>query len=96
CPLLYFLPKFTLAAIVVSSVIKLVDFNVAVTLYKVKKNDFAMWFVSFGGTVVAGPMIGICMAVFLSLAVVIFESVRPQITILWRAEGTGSYRSVEQ
>lgn len=44
-----------------------------------------------------GPLHGIGFAVGLSLLHVIYESVRPQITILWRVPGTrDGYRSIRQ
>ncbi|CAJ1421782.1 unnamed protein product [Effrenium voratum] len=95
-PLFYYLPKFVLAAIVVSSVTKLVAYDVAISLFKVKKSDFLMWVTAFLGTLCLGPLLGIGLAVLLSLAVVIYESVHPQIQVLWRIEGTNSYRSIQQ
>merc|ERR1740121_3056164 len=41
-------------------------------------------------------ILGIALAVVLSLVIVIYESVRPQITILWRIPGTTIYRNVKQ
>jgi len=43
-----------------------------------------------------GVLMGIAVAVTLSLVIVIFESVRPQITILWRIPGTTIYRPLKQ
>eukprot|EP00913_Durusdinium_trenchii_P005578 g5198.t1 len=73
-PLFYYLPKFVLAAIVVSSVSKLVAYDVAINLFKIKKSDFVMWMTAFVGTLCLGPLLGIGLAVMLSLAVVIYES----------------------
>ncbi|CAK8985546.1 unnamed protein product [Durusdinium trenchii] len=95
-PLFYYLPKFVLAAIVVSSVSKLVAYDVAINLFKIKKSDFVMWMTAFVGTLCLGPLLGIGLAVMLSLAVVIYESVHPQIQVLWRIEGTCGYRPVQQ
>jgi anti-anti-sigma regulatory factor len=43
-----------------------------------------------------GVLLGMLVAVGLSLVIVIYESVRPQITILWRIPGTTIYRNVKQ
>jgi len=77
------LPKFTLAAVVLSSVIQLVAYDVALSLWKIKKNDFMLWVVAFLGTLFLGVIVGISMAVGLSLVIVIYQSARPQISILW-------------
>mmetsp|Transcript_26678 Transcript_26678/g.57995 ORF Transcript_26678/g.57995 Transcript_26678/m.57995 type:complete len:890 (-) Transcript_26678:597-3266(-) len=95
-PLVYYLPSFVLAAIVISSIIPLIAYDEAIKLFKLKKVDFALWVVAFLGTLFLGVLEGILLAVLLSLAIVIYESVRPQITILWRIPGTTIYRNVKQ
>jgi sulfate transporter 4 len=95
-PLFFYLPKFALAAIVISSVVPLVAFDTAKKLWKVKKHDFVLWMVAFIGTMLLGVLLGMLVAVGLSLVIVIYESVRPQITILWRIPGTTIYRNVKQ
>lgn len=95
-PLFWFLPKFALAAIVINSVIPLVAFDTAKQLWKVKKHDFVLWVVAFIGTMLLGVLLGMLVAVGLSLVIVIYESVRPQLTILWRIPGTTIYRNVKQ
>lgn len=94
--LFWFLPKFALASIVINSIIPLVAFGEAKKLYRIKRNDFVLWVVAFIGTMVLGVLLGILFAVGLSLTIVIYESVRPQITILWRIPGTSIYRNVKQ
>merc|ERR1740138_1772196 len=88
-----YLPKFALASIVINSIIPLVAFGEAKSLFRVSRNDFVLWVVAFIGTMVFGVLPGICLAVMLSLAIVIYESVRPQIMILWRIPGTTIYRN---
>jgi anti-anti-sigma regulatory factor len=91
-----YLPKFALAAIVLSSVIPLVAYNEARHLFKVSKRDFVLWMSAFFGTLLFGVLLGIACAVGISLVIVIYESARPQITILWRIPGTTIYRNVKQ
>eukprot|EP00933_Yihiella_yeosuensis_P006064 TRINITY_DN11070_c1_g3_i1.p1 TRINITY_DN11070_c1_g3~~TRINITY_DN11070_c1_g3_i1.p1 ORF type:complete len:878 (+),score=151.23 TRINITY_DN11070_c1_g3_i1:168-2801(+) len=95
-PLFYYLPNFVLSAIVISSVVPLVAYQEAVKLWKVKKHDFFLWVSAFTGTLFLGVLPGIGLAVGLSLVIVIYESVRPQIMILWRIPGTTIYRNVKQ
>jgi anti-anti-sigma regulatory factor len=85
-----------LAAIVLNSVIPLVAFGEAKHLLRVKRHDFVLWVVAFIGTLFLGVLMGILVAVSLSLVIVIYESVRPQITILWRIPGTTIYRNMKQ
>lgn len=95
-PLFYYLPKFALAAIVMNSVIPLVALGEAKHLFHVKKHDFLLWVTAFLGTLFLGVLMGILVAVGLSLIIVIYESARPQITILWRIPGTSIYRNMKQ
>jgi len=95
-PFFYYLPKFVLAVIVMNSVFPLVDFAEAKHLAQVKKHDFILWVTAFIGTLFLGVLMGIIVAVGLSLIIVISESVRPQITILWRIPGTQIYRGMKQ
>eukprot|EP00440_Ansanella_granifera_P021241 gb/GFBE01023058.1/.p1 GENE.gb/GFBE01023058.1/~~gb/GFBE01023058.1/.p1 ORF type:complete len:893 (+),score=180.88 gb/GFBE01023058.1/:1-2679(+) len=95
-PVFYYLPNFVLAAIVISSVAPLVAYGEAIKLWHVKKQDFVLWVAAFVGTLFLGVLVGIALAVGLSLVIVIYESVRPQIMILWRIPGTTIYRNVKQ
>jgi len=95
-PLFYFLPKFALAAIVIASVTNLVDYKEAIHLWKVKKQDCALWVIAFLGTLFLGVQIGLLLAVGVSLALVIIESVRPQMTVLWRLPNSPIYRNIRQ
>ena len=54
-----FLPKFALAAIVISSVTNLIDYNEAIHLWKVKKPDFCLWIFAFLGTLFLGVQNGL-------------------------------------
>lgn len=95
-PLFKYLPDFVLAAIVISSVAPLVAYKEAQKLWRVKKQDCFLWVAAFLGTLFLGVLEGIALAVGLSLSIVIYESVRPQIAILWRLPGTTIYRNVKQ
>jgi sulfate transporter 4 len=95
-PLFYFLPKFALAAIVISSVTNLVDYKEAIHLLKVKNQDCLLWFIAFFGTLFLGVQIGLILAVGSSLSLVIIESIRPQMAVLWRLPNTPIYRNVKQ
>jgi sulfate transporter 4 len=94
--LFYYLPKFALAAIVISSVIPLVAISEGRKLYNVSKKDGFLWLFSFFGTLFLGVLMGISLSVFVSLALLIHESVNPQIVLLWRLPGTEIYRNVKQ
>lgn len=95
-PLFFFLPKFALAAIVISSVTSLVAWQDAVHLWKVKREDCFLWVFAFLATLFLGVEQGILFSVIASLVIIIHESVRPQISVLWRLPNTEIYRNVKQ
>ena len=88
--------KFALAAVVISSVTNLVDYNEAIHLWRVKKQDCLFWVAAFLGTLFLGVQIGLLLAIGLSLIPVIIESVRPQMTVLWRLPNTPIWRNIKQ
>jgi len=95
-PVFAYLPNFVLGSIVMSSVVNLVAYEDAIELWKTKKSDCSLWFLAFLGTLFLGILNGVLLAVSISLILVIYESVRPQVSLIWRVKGTTTYRSVKQ
>jgi sulfate transporter 4 len=95
-PIFHYLPKFVLAAIVINSVLPLIAYHECMHLWKVRKADCFLWIWAFLGTLFLGVLPGILNAVAWSLVIVVYESVRPQMTVLWRIPGTSIYRNVKQ
>uniref|UniRef100_A0A7N0V3R3 STAS domain-containing protein n=2 Tax=Kalanchoe fedtschenkoi TaxID=63787 RepID=A0A7N0V3R3_KALFE len=102
CALLFLTPLFTdipqcgLAAIVISAVLGLVDYDEAIFLWNVDKKDFLLWTITFSTTLFLGIEIGVLIGVGVSLAFVIHESANPHIAVLGRLPGTTVYRNVQQ
>eukprot|EP00931_Biecheleriopsis_adriatica_P118047 TRINITY_DN93517_c0_g1_i1.p1 TRINITY_DN93517_c0_g1~~TRINITY_DN93517_c0_g1_i1.p1 ORF type:complete len:852 (+),score=128.71 TRINITY_DN93517_c0_g1_i1:71-2626(+) len=96
-PVFYHLPKFVLGAVVMSAVTGLIETGLkdGRQLWKLRKIDFALWFSAWVGTLFLGVIPGIAVAVGISLFFVIYETVKPQFTILWRLPGTSIYRSID-
>lgn len=94
-PLFTELPKFCLAAIVINSVKNLVAYDEAIHLWRVKRSDCMLWICAFIGTLFLGIQLGIGLAVVLSLVVVVHETVRPQLVVLWRLPHTHVYSSIK-
>eukprot|EP00578_Thalassiosira_sp_NH16_P015676 CAMPEP_0181107796 /NCGR_PEP_ID=MMETSP1071-20121207/17277_1 /TAXON_ID=35127 /ORGANISM="Thalassiosira sp., Strain NH16" /LENGTH=780 /DNA_ID=CAMNT_0023191335 /DNA_START=85 /DNA_END=2427 /DNA_ORIENTATION=+ len=86
----------TLASIVISGVISLVDYSEAIYLWRVHKFDFSVWMVAFIGTLFLGVEEGLGISVGISLLLVIFESAYPHTATLGRLPGTHQYRNVKQ
>ncbi|XP_074558582.1 sulfate transporter 4.1, chloroplastic-like [Curcuma longa] len=102
CALLFMTPLFTdipqcaLAAIVISAVMGLVDYEEAIFLWQVDKKDFTLWTITFIITLFFSIEIGVLVGVGFSLAFVIYESANPHIAVLGRLPGTTLYRNVVQ
>jgi len=85
----------TLASIVISGVVTLVEYEEAIYLWKVHKFDFGVWMFAFVGTLFLGVELGLGIAVSVSLFLVIFESAYPHTAILGRLPGTTEYRNIK-
>jgi sulfate transporter 4 len=98
-PLLFHVPRkplATLASIVISGVISLVDYPEAIYLWRVHKFDFCVWMAAFLGTLFLGAELGLALAVGISLFLVLLESAYPPTAELGRLPGTHQYRDIKQ
>uniref|UniRef100_A0A8R7UEI1 SLC26A/SulP transporter domain-containing protein n=1 Tax=Triticum urartu TaxID=4572 RepID=A0A8R7UEI1_TRIUA len=78
-PLFTDIPQCALAAIVISAVTGLVDYEEAIFLWGIDKKDFFLWAMTFVTTLTFGIEIGVLVGVGFSLAFVIHESANPHI-----------------
>uniref|UniRef100_A0A8I6Y072 SLC26A/SulP transporter domain-containing protein n=1 Tax=Hordeum vulgare subsp. vulgare TaxID=112509 RepID=A0A8I6Y072_HORVV len=78
-PLFTDIPQCALAAIVISAVTGLVDYEEAIFLWGIDKKDFFLWAMTFITTLTFGIEIGVLVGVGFSLAFVIHESANPHI-----------------
>ncbi|KAI4991296.1 hypothetical protein ZWY2020_039667 [Hordeum vulgare] len=95
-PLFTDIPQCALAAIVISAVTGLVDYEEAIFLWGIDKKDFFLWAMTFITTLTFGIEIGVLVGVGFSLAFVIHESANPHIAVLGRLPGTTVYRNTLQ
>ena len=91
-PLLYFLPKAALSTVVVFAVIKLVDLRQALKLWHCSVADFGVWLTAFIATLFLGVILGIAVALGLSMALFVYFATRPRISELGRLVGTVTYQ----
>jgi len=94
-PVFELLTNATLASIVISGVVSLVDYHEAFYLWRVHRFDFCNWMLAFLGTLFLGVELGLGIAICISLLLVIFESAYPHTAILGRLPGTTEYRNVK-
>ena len=87
-PLFRNLPTAVLAAIVIASVIGLVDLGELRRYYQWKRTDFLLAMTALIGVVATTALTGMVIAVTLSLLAILYQASRPYIAVLGRIPGT--------
>lgn len=95
-PLIYYLPQAVLAAIIITAVPRLVEIGEAKFLWRVRKREFILMFITFLSTLGFGILEGIGIGVIISLGIVIHRSSNPNIVMLGRLPDTKQYRDLER
>lgn len=95
-PVFGFTPKAMLAAIIISSVIKLVNFKEMIRLFKMDKADFTAMIACFLITIFIGIQAGIFSGVILSIAFILWKTMRPHYAVLGKLEEHNVYRNVNR
>jgi high affinity sulfate transporter 1 len=85
--LLQDLPNAVLAAVVINSVVGLLNREEMRRFYRASRVDFLMGLTALLGVVLSDPASGLMLAVFLSLGVVLFRASRPRVAALGRVKG---------
>ena len=86
-PLFHDLPEAVLGAIVIAAVSHLVDIKALRRLRRVDGTDFVIAVLCFAGVLVFGLLIGLAIAVGLSLLALVYRAYRPSYAVLGRAPG---------
>lgn len=100
-PMFFFIPRCALNSVIFSGVTSLIEFDQLCWLYslpaagKKKWKDVAVWLAACSGTLTLGALQGICLAAFLSLLLIVYDVVEPEIDVLARLEDTGHWVNVK-
>ena len=99
-PLFHDLPEAVLGAIVIAAVAHLVDVGALRRLRRTDPTDFILAILCFAGVLVFGLLIGLAIAVVLSLLALVYRAYRPSYAVLGRAPGAVDderlrYRGIE-
>ncbi|KAI9399431.1 hypothetical protein POPTR_002G092500v4 [Populus trichocarpa] len=95
-PLFKYTPNAILAAIIISAVISLIDFDAAYLIWKIDKFDFVACMGAFFGVVFVSVEIGLLIAVSISFAKILLQVTRPRTAILGNLPRTTVYRNILQ
>ncbi len=92
----YYIPKSVLAAIILVSVLGLINYREAKYLFKLRRRDFVVMLITFFGTLIFGVENGIFIGVILSFVFLQYYSARPHIAELVNIPGTEYFRNINR
>ncbi|KAE9338972.1 hypothetical protein PF008_g11790 [Phytophthora fragariae] len=94
---LAYLPKTSLASIIIVAGYSLIELKEAKWLYRVKRDEFYVWLASFVLSCLLGVLPGLLSSIFCSLVAVIYKTRRPTVSMLGEVtdEESGEKRIVD-
>ncbi len=95
-PLIFFLPKATLAATIIVAVLSLVDLSALKRTWNYSRSDFAAMLATIVLTLVEGVELGIIAGVGLSVLLYLYRTSKPHSAIVGRVPGTQHFRNVDR
>ncbi|XP_058005323.1 probable sulfate transporter 3.4 [Hevea brasiliensis] len=95
-PLFYYTPNVILAAIIITAVIGLIDYQAAYQLWKVDKLDFLACLCSFFGVLFISVPLGLAIAVGVSVLKILLHVTRPNTVVMGNIPGTQIYQSLSR
>ncbi len=95
-PLLYFLPKATLAATIIVAVLSLVDLGALKRTWQYSRPDFVAMAATILLTLVSGVEAGIVAGVSLSILLYLHRTSMPHSAVVGRVPGTQHFRNIER
>lgn len=95
-PVLFFLPKATLAATIIVAVSGLIDFSILKKTWCFSRNDFYAALSTIAITLLLGVEIGVASGVILSITLHLSRSSEPHIAEVGLIEGTEHFRNIQR
>ncbi len=95
-PLIFFLPKATLAATIIVAVLSLVDLGALKRTWNYSRSDFTAMLATIILTLVEGVELGIIAGVGLSVLLYLYRTSKPHSAIVGRVPGTQHFRNVDR
>ncbi len=95
-PMLYYVPFAILAAIIITSVLNLFEYQEAKFLWQYHRRDFWNMAITFLVTLIIGIQQGVLIGVILSIIKVLMKSAEPHVAILGQLPGTNIYKNVNR
>ena len=95
-PVLFWLPKVSLAAIILVAIYSLVDFSVLGKSWRYSKADFIAVFLTLVLTLTIGVETGIGAGVAASILIHLYKTSQPHVAVVGRVEGTEHFRNIDR
>jgi SulP family sulfate permease len=95
-PLLFYLPKATLAATIIVAVLSLVDFSVLKRTWAYSRADFAAVAMTIIVTLGFGVEAGVSTGVALSIVLFLIRTSRPHMAVVGQVAGTEHFRNIKR
>jgi MFS superfamily sulfate permease-like transporter len=90
------LPLPMLAAIVICAAIGLIEVAAVRRLYRVRRSEFVLWLAAFAGVALLGVLLGIFVAILLSLGDFVRRAWRPHDAVLGREDELKGYHDIDR
>ena len=95
-PLMYFLPRATLAVIIIVAVLSLLDFRALPRTWAYSRADGAAMAATMAVTLLIGVEQGLLAGVGLSLVLYLYRTSRPHMAVVGQVPGTEHFRNIER
>ncbi len=95
-PLVYFLPKATLAATIIVAVLSLVDFSILKKTWSYNRADFTAVAATILLTLGLGVEVGVASGVAISVLLHLYNTSRPHVAEVGRVPGTEHFRNIHR
>jgi len=95
-PLVFFLPKATLAATIIVAVLSLVDFSIVAKTWGYAKADFVAVVATIGLTLGMGVEIGVASGVIISVLLHLYKTSKPHVAEVGLVPGTQHFRNINR
>ncbi len=95
-PVLYYLPKATLAATIIVAVISLIDFSILKKTFRYSMSDFYAILATGLITLFCGVEIGVASGVLLSIGLHLYQTSTPHIAEIGLIEGSEHFRNIHR
>lgn len=95
-PLLFWVPRVCLAAIILVAVYSLIDFSMLEKSWRYSKADFVAVALTLFLTLVVGVELGVAAGVLVSILIHLYKESKPHVAVIGRVKGTEHFRNVDR